>query len=257
MIMRLRRAWGILRRCGRGVQKRLLHGCRGVVLPRRACERRLVRIGSGYGGWWVPEERLGPGSVCYCVGVGVDATFDVGLVERFGCRVVSLDPTPKAVAYMERLAYDRERLTFLPYAVWNEDTELRFYAPADRQATSHSVFDLQGTGEYFTAPAKRVSTIMRELGHERLDLLKLDIEGAWRPVIRDLLAERIPIGVLCAEFDSPTSLRLVWQIVRELRSAGFDLVHYEKDNYLFVNRRAAEHAPAKAPAAGDLSVSPA
>jgi hypothetical protein len=41
-------------------------------------------------------------------------------------------------------------------------------------------------------PVKRLGTVMKELGHERLDVLKLDIEGAEYAVLDDLLA----IGVL-------------------------------------------------------------
>jgi len=81
-------------------------------------------------------------------------------------------------------ADDRTRLSFLPIGVWDEDTELRFFAPVNPAETSHSVFDLQGTGNYFLAECRKLSSIMHELGHDHIDLLKLDIEGAWRNVIK-------------------------------------------------------------------------
>jgi hypothetical protein len=124
----------------------------------------------------------------------------------------------------------------VPIGVWDKDTQLRFYSPANPQETSHSVFDLHGTGKYFTAECQKLSTIMKELGHDHIDLLKLDIEGAWRTVIQNIVDERIAISILCVELDSPTTLFRVLKVNRMLGSIGFDLVHFEKDNYLFVQK---------------------
>ena len=47
---------------------------------------------------------------------------------------------------------------------------------------------------------RRVATLMRDLGHERLDVLKMDIEGAEYEVVADVLASGIDIGQLLIEF---------------------------------------------------------
>ena len=72
----------------------------------------LVRIGSDYGGWIVPTSLLSRDSVCYCVGVGEDISFDLGLIRQFRCQIYAFDPTPRAKAFVE-LA-DRRRGTALP-----------------------------------------------------------------------------------------------------------------------------------------------
>ena len=41
--------------------------------------------------------------------------------------------------------------------------------------------------ETVAVPVSRLSTIMSELGHERLDVLKMDIEGAEYAVLDDML----------------------------------------------------------------------
>jgi FkbM family methyltransferase len=133
-------------------------------------------------------------------------------------------------------ADDRTRLSFLPIGVWDEDTELRFFAPANPDQTSHSVFDLHGTGKYFVAECRKLSSIMKELGHENIDLLKLDIEGAWRKVVQNIADEQIRVSILCIELDSPISLPRVLSVIRLLKSLGFELIHFEKDNYLFVQK---------------------
>ncbi len=210
--------------------------CLPFLVKLRTGGLRLQRLGSDYGGWTVPVALLSDKSMCYCAGVGVDATFDFALIEHFKCNVFSFDPTPKAINYMEKAEYDRSKLRFLPIGLWDEDTELRFYSPVNPQETSHSVFDLHGTGKYFTAECRKLSTIMKELGHDHIDLLKLDIEGAWRVVIQNIIDEGIAISILCVELDSPTTLFRVLKVKRMLGSIGFELVHFEKDNYLFVRK---------------------
>ena len=37
-------------------------------------------------------------------GVGEDASFDLGIIERFGCSVFAFDPTPRAIAFAEPIA---------------------------------------------------------------------------------------------------------------------------------------------------------
>lgn len=236
LFAKLHRIGGILWRIRRGIDKMVIHICLPFIVKQKTDLLQLQRFGSDYGGWTIPVKLLDENSIAYCVGVGVDATFDFTLVKEFGCNVFSFDPTPKAINYMDKAEYDRSKLKFLPIGVWNEDTELRFYSPANSAETSHSVFDLQGTGKYFTAKCHKLSTIMNELGHDHIDLLKLDIEGAWCNVVQNIVDEQIDITVLCVELDSPTTLFRVLKVKRMLSSIGFELVHYEKDNYLFIQK---------------------
>lgn len=236
VIRKVRRLGALLWRVRRKCDKMIIHAVLPFLAKPQDGELELERLGTDYGGWTVPVDLLNKRSICYCVGVGIDASFDFALADQFKCKVFSFDPTPKAIAYMESEQYDRERLKFMPIGVWNEDTELRFFAPANPAETSHSVFDLQGTGKHFTAECRRLSTIMQDLGHEHIDLLKLDIEGAWRKVIRNIVDERIRISILCVELDSPVTLTRVLRVIRMLGSIGFVLVHFEKDNYLFVKK---------------------
>ncbi len=236
VLSKLRRLVGILWRIRRGIDKLIIHICLPFWVKPKTNMLELQRLGTDYGGWTVPVEFLNEGSICYCIGVGLDASFDFALADMFKCKVFSFDPIPKAIAYMESQHYDRKHLKFMPIGVWDGNTQLRFYSPANNKETSHSVFDLHGTGKYFTAECRKLSTIMQDLGHDHIDLLKLDIEGAWRKVIQNIVDERIDISILCVELDSPTSLARVLQVIHMLGGIGFDLVHFKKDNYLFVKK---------------------
>jgi FkbM family methyltransferase len=224
-------AWLFWRRGNKELVRRALH----FIKRAESLGLTLETLGSDYGGWTIPTDLAKDGWVCYCVGVGCDATFDLQLRERFGCEVHCFDPTPRAINYMQDLDATAKGLVFHTWGIWTEDTTLRFFAPADKRKTSHSVLDLNGTGEYFNAECLSLDTIQDRLGHERVDLLKMDIEGAWRPIVEHLAAQNVRIPVLCIEFDSPTSIPKVLRAIRRLEGVGYRLAHYKKENFLFIH----------------------
>ncbi len=191
----------------------------------------LTRIGSDYGGWWMPTNILPKDFVAYCVGVGTDASFDFGIAEGFDCKVFSLDPSPQAVEWVATVDLPGN-CEFHPVGLWNDDVVLSFYF--DRRSAQLSSRDIDGTGRVIELPVKRISTLMREFGHDRIDLLKIDIEGAWREVLEDLIEQSVLPTVLMVEFDSPVSLSIVIRWIDRLRDRGYDYCKCEKDNFLFV-----------------------
>lgn len=207
----------------------------------------LMRVGSDYGGWWVPRDVIQPDWVCYCAGVGEDITFDLGLIAAHNCTVWAFDPTPRAIAHVAATIADEPRYRFLPYGLWSEDTTLTFYAPEDPQNVSHSALaGMRRPGSAsFSAPVRALPSIMRELGHDRIDLLKLDIEGAEYAVLSAMLAEGILPHVLCVDFDQPQNIysragvQLFFrpvQMVRHLQEAGYRLAHVDQMNCLFLHQ---------------------
>lgn len=202
----------------------------------------LVRLGSRYGGWIVPSSAVQAHSVCYCAGVGEDISFDLALMERFGCEVHAFDPTPRAIEFVRRNAADVPRFHFHPVGLWERDEQLRFYAPSNPKHVSHSVMNLQQTDSFFEAPCRSLTSLMNELGHARIDLLKLDIEGAEQRVIAAMLEQGVTVKVLCVEFDEAT---LEWTPERKQRIAatadalashGYVLVAQEgRGNYTYAH----------------------
>jgi len=195
----------------------------------------LVRLGSDYGGWWVPAADVKPDVVAYCAGAGEDITFDLAL-HVAGCRVTTFDPTPRAIAHVEAVAPSDDRFRFLPVGWWSQKDTLRFYAPRDPAHVSHSALNLQATQDYFEAPVNTVAALMRELGDTRVDLIKMDIEGAEYEVIDSLLRDGPLPRTLCVEFDQPKPLRRTFKAVARLRAAGYDLVKMDRWNYTFTRQ---------------------
>jgi FkbM family methyltransferase len=234
-----------LRAWRRRADRSIVRAMRGVVLrhPPAPAALRLEKIGSGYGGWIVPTAAVRSSWTCYCAGVGEDITFDLGLIERFGCTVFAFDPTPRAVAHVAAVAGDEPRFRFMPVGLWSDDTTLRFFAPKNPAHVSHSVVNLQRTKTSFDAPCRSLPSLMHELGHGEVDLLKVDIEGAEHEVVRSMLEGGIRPTVVCMEIDQPVKPLAFWRTVRRIRRAGYALVAVDSWNLTFVRETLLEAGP--------------
>jgi FkbM family methyltransferase len=96
-------------------------------------------------------------------------------------------------------------------------------------------------------PAKRLETLIAETGARRIDLVKMDIEGAEVAVLRSLpeVTLRMAIGQISVEFhgDSVFGFHLdreVEEVIRYLRRCGFLCLDFSgsrsRRNVLFINR---------------------
>jgi FkbM family methyltransferase len=156
--------------------------------------------------------------------------------------VHAYDPTPRATVYAAHVADTEPRFRFYPWGLWCADAELAFFAPQDPSWVSHSVvpsMQPDATGEAaFVARCRPVPDIMTELGHDRLDLLKLDIEGAEYAVLASLRVAGLTPRILCVEFDQPVGIRTVLRAIRDLERRGYDLLCQDQWNFTFVAGRA-------------------
>lgn len=212
------------------------------------------RLGTEYGGWVIPSGFLGEHSICYCAGAGEDLSFDALIAERFRASVWVIDPTPRAIDHFAELAksvaagtsfsinndpaatYDLSpeglaRMVYLPFGLWKTSDLLRFYVPKDPAHVSHSILNLQHTESWFDAPVKRLSEVMKDMGHDHVDLLKLDIEGAEYEVLDSILEDRLDVRVICVEHDDWIQSRDAHAGERLDRSIG----RMKKGNYVLVH----------------------
>jgi FkbM family methyltransferase len=185
----------------------------------------LERLGSDYGGWTVPTELIDSSSVCLCAGAGVDVSFDLALVERFGARVICVDPTEESRDHVAA-ADPAGRLEFVHAALWRSDGELEMFVAADPAHKTLSSDDLQRTGRSITVPARGLA------GFGRLDVLKLDVEGAEYELLGQ--APQAGVRVLCVEMHPTRGLRAAVRVFRALRAAGYECVARHGADFTFL-----------------------
>jgi len=187
----------------------------------------MLHLGTTYGGYAVVPAALGPDSIVYSFGVGQDASFDLALIERFGATVHAFDPTPRSKAWVDEQSWPSQ-FCFHPLGVAGTDGTLVLHAPPDPTHVSYSPVARKGSAEVVEVPVRTVRSLMAELGHDRVDLLKADIEGAEYEMIADLLAGGPRPGQLLLEFHHhlPTiPLSRTKQAIADLRAAGYRLFH--------------------------------
>lgn len=225
---------GALATTGEHMRGRLCRLALTVGLPPRSCVDDLTELGTPYGGWAVPMETIDSSWVCYTGGVGEDASFDVALAE-IGCDVVAIDPTPRAIEHMKPLVADHVNLRLAPYAVWVDDTEIEFFPPADPLHVSFSATNRQHTSHPIRVPARTIASIAHEFGHQRIDLLKLDIEGAEYPVLDSLDLVGLGVRILCVEYHHDHGIRRMVRAARSILKRGYRVAAVKQTDVTFVD----------------------
>jgi FkbM family methyltransferase len=143
--------------------------------------------------------------VVYSLGVGCDIAFDLELIERFDVEVHAFDPTPSTAEWLRSQSAPPD-FHFYPWAIGGHDRTMRLSPRLKRNGKRSEIMfhqvadDAPGNEGDIEVEAKRLPTIRRELGHETIDLLKMDIEGAEYEVLDDLLATSIRPTQLLIEF---------------------------------------------------------
>ena len=158
------------------------------------------------------------------------------MIKRFGCNVHAFDPTPRSIAWVSQQSLPEEFI-FHPLGISDHDGTLEFFEPRREESFNYSSIKRdpgRRNHRVIQAPVKRLSTIMQELGHERLDILKIDIEGGEYPVLDDVLAAKIPVGQLLIEFHhnfKSVGVNRTVRAVDALRAAGFRLFFLSNRTY--------------------------
>lgn len=172
----------------------------GFAPPPIQLHRNLQRFGSEYGGYFLDPELIGSNAVVYSLGIGNDIEFDRALIDRFGVTVHAFDPTPRVKAWLASQELPKE-FHFSDVGIADFDGEATFYLPSHNNFVSHSVIPArQYSSSSIRVPVVRLTTAMKRLGHTRIDVLKMDIEGAEYGVLEDLARERIRVDQLLVEF---------------------------------------------------------
>jgi FkbM family methyltransferase len=185
------------------------------------CQR--MKLGKEGACWCVCPQELSASSVVYSFGVGEDISFDLALIEHFGSQVQAFDPTPRSIEWLQSRTLP-EKFVFHAYGVAGFDGSCAFLPPENPAHVSHSIVARESSRPAIEVAVHRLGTIMRMLGHEQIDLLKMDIEGAEYGVLADLLACGIPVKQLLVEFHHrwpQLGIEKTRQAIRGLNAAGY------------------------------------
>ena len=64
----------------------------------------METLGTNYGGWCIPiNTALNENSIIYSGGVGEDISFDLQIQDKYGCNIVLIDPTKRALKHFDEI----------------------------------------------------------------------------------------------------------------------------------------------------------
>jgi FkbM family methyltransferase len=183
--------------------------------------------------WTIVTKGMGPDAVVYSGGVGEDITFEQELIRRFGVKIYIFDPSP--VAARTIALANTDHLLFKPVGL-SASAEGHFSIGGGMDESTW--FKIGGSGRL---PCTNLAREMETNGHKFIDLLKIDIEGFEYEVLESCLEQRVPIKQVCVEFHDffPEIARAKTRnMIRELESHGYDLIHRHRHDHTFLRREA-------------------
>ena len=169
------------------------------VSPNLRCAKTF--LGSRYNGKAVCLDELSADSLVYSFGVGYDISFDLDLIERTGCEIHAFDPTPAVAEWLGKQDTPAQ-FHFHPWGLSDRDEVAQFAFVDREESADFTLVDETATQENrsFDAEVFQLKSILERLGHDKLDLLKIDIEGAEYPVLRQILSDEPCFQQLLVEF---------------------------------------------------------
>ncbi len=187
-------------------------------------------LGTEYGGFYLPDGFRIKNAAVYSFGIGEDLSFSKAVIERGGT-VYAFDPTPKSIEYVEHSGlFSHPNFHFFPYGLSDKDGKEVFYLPVRDDWVSASVISHKcvNTENAIEVEMKTLRTIMSELGHEHIDVLKMDIEGSEFKVIESIMKpDLVDVDVsLCAmelhgRFFASQEQEYVEKLYESMRRKGF------------------------------------
>jgi FkbM family methyltransferase len=201
-------------------------------------------------------------------GAGEDLSFDFEIAAKFGCKVIVVDPTPRAIKHfsmaIERIGKPRQinyleggsqpissydlvdispnQVIFVPQALWTHEKSVSFFPPPNPDHVSFSITNIQGTAvsnPKITVGSTTVSALAERFNIKEISVLKLDIEGAAPSVCKNIFQNGIYPQQIIVEFDEllfPTISNVIKTLILiiRLRISGYSVAaEISNVEYLF------------------------
>ena len=190
-------------------------------------------------------------------------SFDLKLEDKYNCKIFLIDPTQRAIKHYEEvkefyntklnnfsgniqpdylyniidLEPDFDNYTYINKGLYKEKTKLKFYKQSNPDYVSQSLVKNMFSNEYDEVEVDSIKNIMKIYNHNKIDLLKLDIEGSEIDVLNQMLDDQIYPTYLCIEFDlllkKKDPNQLTQKLVKRLQETNYKILENKNLNITF------------------------
>ena len=208
---------------------------------------KYLWYGNRYGGFYICPEFLDKNAVVYSFGIGEDISFDRAVINNHDCHVFGFDPTPKSIGWINRQKVPG-KFHFYGFGISDKSGFADFYLPKNPEYVSGSIIKQKNVDlmKKVSVEMKSIKDIMNELGHQHIDVLKMDIEGSEYAVIENILDAKISMTQILIEFHSrfiEDGEHKTAQIIAKLKSNGYEIfgISDSFEEISFINKNAFRH----------------
>lgn len=198
------------------------------IFQKKICKRFGDLIKSPY---HIYPNYLTKNSIIYSGGIGGGISFEMQVSKEFNSKIFLFDPTPTGAKTMTKIP--DKNMSFVKLALADYSGNLNLSSPKNPKEGSYTM------GGSLSFPCTSLRDFMKKKGHKKIDLLKIDIEGAEYMVINDILKNKIPVSQIAVElhhrFKGIGYLKTII-LIKNLYKAGYKLIYKNIDDYTFIKR---------------------
>jgi FkbM family methyltransferase len=165
--------------------------------------------------------------------------FSTQMIYTHHCRCYAFEANPKLAAGIQT----SPALTVFPYAVARDNGVLRFHLAPNDEESMIQRSSSECSEEVIDVEAIRLEPFLKSLGVSKIDVLKMDIEGAEIEVLESCSDEFLrSVGQVTIEFHDflgLTSPDEIHRVVNRMKSLGFVCIKIWKHAWgdaLFINQ---------------------
>ena len=194
----------------------------------RQVHKQRLRLGNRYADWTFCPNGLDENSIILSVGAGRDISFDLGLIRKYKCNVHVFDPSPESVEWIKRQELPGQ-FHFHPSGLSDRDGYVYFMPPESQAYESLRIIgEKKHQGKTFHLQVHKLASIIEKLAINKIEILKMDIEGEEYSVIDDIISSPVEIRQLLIEFHhrfEDHSVNDTKDAINKLNSAGYYIFH--------------------------------
>jgi len=194
-----------------------------------------------YGSWLIHPKNVTKDSIVYSFGIGQDISFDTDLIKKFDCKVFAFDPTPKSISWLKKQTLPKN-LRYFEIGLNAKDDIIEMFPPQNPHHVSYSIVSKNSNAIPVQIKVAQLKTIMQDLGHLKIDILKMDIEGSEYRAIDNILKSNINIDQILVEFHHrfpKISPRETKKTIEQLNNADYKIfaISSSREEYSFVKSK--------------------